>query len=110
MRGAALLSLVMGPLALAACGPIPVAQAERVCMEDAYLATGPRGSVGVGIGTGGGDDFAFGGFEMRVSSDYIMGRDPAEVYATCVQRRSGQPPTRPLYDHPGWTDYRPDRR
>ena len=110
MRRAAILSLLIGPVALAACGPIPLAQAERACMEDAYLATAPRGSVGVGVGSGGGDDFVFGGFEMRVSSDYIMGRDPAEVYASCVQRRSGYPPSRPLYDHPAWSGYRPERR
>ena len=107
MRGAAALALAIGPVALAACGPIPLAQAERACMEDAYLATAPRGSVGVGIGSGG---RAFGSFEMSVSSDYVMGRDPADVYATCVQRRSGQPPTKPLYDHPAWAGYRPARR
>ena len=106
MRGAAILSLLIGPVALAACGPIPLAQAERVCMEDAYLAQAPRGSIGVGVGSGG-HSRAYGSFEISVSSDYLTGRDPAEVYATCVQRRSGQLPTRPLYDHPGWAGARP---
>ena len=106
MRGAALFLLALGPVALAACGPVPLEQAERICMEDADLATGPRGSVGVGVGSGG---RTFGSFEMSVSSDYVMGRDPADVYATCVQRRSGQPPSRPLYERPGWDTYRPRR-
>ncbi|MBA4489955.1 hypothetical protein H1S04_04140 [Paracoccus sp. S1E-3] len=109
MRGAAIMSLLIGPVALAACGPIPLPQAERVCMEDAYMARAPRGSVGVGIGSGG-HSRAYGSFEISVSSDYIMGRDPAEVYATCVKRRSGYPPSRPLYEHPGWEGYRPARK
>ncbi|MFV0409794.1 MAG: hypothetical protein ACK5LJ_08915 [Paracoccus sp. (in: a-proteobacteria)] len=90
------------PLALAACGPIPLADAERVCLDDAHAATGPHGSVGVGVGSGD-DGHAFGRFELSVSSDYIMGRNPAEVYAKCVQRRSGQLPSRPLHDQPGWS-------
>ena len=41
------------PLGLAACGPVPVEQAERSCLRDAELAQRPRGEVAIGVGTGG---------------------------------------------------------
>lgn len=107
MRQPALFMAVIGSLALAACAPLPLESAERVCLDDARAATGPEGKIGVGVGTGGRHGTqTFGRFEVSVSSDYIMGRDPSEVYAACVQRRSGQPPSRPLYDQPGWSAYR----
>lgn len=101
MRGAAILALTVGPAALAACAPLPLADAERVCLEDARAATGPRGSLGMGVR---GDRHGISPvtrLEVSVSSDYLMGRDPAAVYDACVQRRAGQPPSRPLYDQPG---------
>ncbi len=36
------------PLALAACGPMTVQQAERQCFERARLAQQPRGEVAFG--------------------------------------------------------------
>ncbi|MEZ5724343.1 MAG: hypothetical protein R3E47_04530 [Paracoccaceae bacterium] len=107
MRPAAVLAAMIGPAALAGCAPMSLADAERVCLSDARAATGPEGMVGVGVGTGGRNGtHTFGRFELSVSSDYIMGRDPAEVYANCVQRRSGQLPSRPLYDQPAWSGNR----
>lgn len=76
---------------LVACGPIPVDQAERACAEDARLAERPRGRVGLGIGSGGG---AAGVLDLNVSSDFLLGRDPSQVYDSCVKSRSGQFPTR----------------
>jgi hypothetical protein len=76
-----------------ACGPIPVNQAERVCLESARAAQQPRGEVGVGISSGG--DLA-GVIDVTVSSDWVLGRDPNAIFNRCVQRRSGQMPTRPL--------------
>jgi hypothetical protein len=88
------------PLALmAACGPIPVDRAERQCFERARLAQQPRGEVNLGVGSGG---RTHAGIEVTVTSDYIMGRDPSAVYDLCVQQKSGQPPTRPLYSFPEW--------
>ena len=86
-------------LLLAACGPMTLAEAERQCFERARLAKQPRGEVSVGVGTGG---RAAAGFELNVSSDYIMGRDPSAVYETCVMSKSGEPPSRPLYARPDW--------
>ena len=107
MRHAAVFAAIIGPAALAACAPLPLESAERVCLDDARAATGPEGKIAVGVGNssryGSG---TYDGFEVSVSSDYIMGRDPSEVYAACVQRRSGQPPSRPLYDQPGWSGNR----
>lgn len=103
MRCAATLVVIAGPVALTACGPLPLAEAERVCLEDARDATGPRGAIGLGIGSDGDGSYSFGRAEISVSSDYILGRDPDQVYTNCVQRRSGQPPSRPLNEQPGWS-------
>lgn len=95
MRRAAVLLLC----GLTACGPIPVEQAEAQCFQRARLATQPRGEVFVGLGTGG---YARGGVDITISSDYLAGRDPSALYDVCVQQRSGQPPSRPLYARPDW--------
>ena len=88
---------IMGLLALASCGPLPVDQAERICIPDAQAAQHPRGSVGFGVESNGHSGV---GFEIGISSDFLTGRDPDAVYAACVQQRSGQPPTRPFSSLP----------
>lgn len=95
MRGLWLLPVAL----LVACGPIPVDRAEKQCFERARLAQQPRGSISGGVGS---DGRVKGGFEVTVTSDYIMGRDPSAVYDLCVYQKSGQPPTRPLYSFPEW--------
>ena len=84
---------------LAACGPISLAEAERQCFERARLAQQPRGEVTIGVGSGG---RRAAGVEVEISGDYLMGRDPAAVYETCVMSKSGEPPSRPLYARPDW--------
>lgn len=96
-RAALLILVSLSPLA--ACGPIPVDQAERMCVEQANQALRPRGRVGFGVGTGG---RAVGALDVTISSDFLLGRDPAQVFDSCVSARSGQFPTRPLDDQPGW--------
>ncbi len=96
MRRAAVLSLLV---LLTACGPMTVQQAERECYERARLAQQPRGQVKIG-GTSGGK--LAGGLDLHVSSDYLTGKDPSAVYETCVMAKSGEPPSRPLYDRPDW--------
>jgi hypothetical protein len=91
--------LVLSLLLLSACGPMTLQEAERQCFERARLAQQPRGEVAIGVGTGG---RAVGAFEVEVTSDFIRGRDPVAVYETCVMSKSGQPPSRPLYDRPDW--------
>ncbi|MFN3846701.1 MAG: hypothetical protein ACK4RZ_12915 [Paracoccaceae bacterium] len=87
------------PLFVIACGPIPLAQAERQCFERARLAQQPRGEVGVGVGSGG---KVASSLKLEVTSDFIMGRDPSAVYDSCVYQKSGQAPSRPLYSFPEW--------
>jgi hypothetical protein len=96
MRRLALIGL---PVLLVACGPIPLAQAERQCFERARLAQQPRGEVAFGVGSGGRTASSV---KLEVTSDFIMGRDPSAVYDSCVYQKSGQAPSRPLYSFPGW--------
>jgi len=91
MRALALVLPVLVPLA--ACGPIPVQQAESICYNDARMATGPHGAVGFGVNSNG---QTAAGLSIGISSDYLLGRDPDQVYANCVYQRSGQMPTRPF--------------
>ena len=84
-------------LPLLACGPVSLAQAERDCLAQARLAQQPRGSVGVGIGS---DGKVRPTFDLTISSDYIQGRDPSQVYDNCVVRKSGLMPLRPFTSIP----------
>lgn len=88
--------------ALASCGPVPVDQAERSCLRDAQLAERPRGQIDLGLQAGSGGVSPVGRVSVEISNDYIAGRDPSDVFARCVLRRSGEPPRRPLYEQPGW--------
>ncbi len=84
-------------LLLAACGPMALPDAERACIKDAQLAQHPRGSVGFGMGSNG---RAAANFEIGISSDYLLRRDPDQVFAACVQNRAGQQPSRPFSTMP----------
>ena len=78
-------------LPLIACGPVSREQAERDCLHTARLAQQPRGSVGIGVDSTGKVQPQF---DVTVSSDYLSGRDPSQVYDSCVMRKSGQMPSR----------------
>jgi hypothetical protein len=85
-------SLTGALLLLAACGPETVAQAERNCLQQARLAERPRGTLELGIGSGGQRHAAL---DVEITSDFLLRRDPADVWQACVVQRSGQLPTRP---------------
>ncbi|MDO9639876.1 MAG: hypothetical protein Q7J44_15165 [Pseudotabrizicola sp.] len=85
------IAMVFG-LVLTACGPVPVAQAERDCRDEARLAQQPRGEAKLGIDS---DGRLIRRLEVDISSDYVLGRDPQKVWQSCVLNRSGQLPTRP---------------
>ena len=93
MKSLAVLALLL----LAACGPIPLADAERICIDQARLAQQPRGSIGMGIGSGG---RTAANFDVTVTSDYLFRRDPDVVYGDCVRARAGQSPSRPFSSLP----------
>ncbi|PKP70380.1 MAG: hypothetical protein CVT82_06135 [Alphaproteobacteria bacterium HGW-Alphaproteobacteria-4] len=97
MRASAAYALAAAAL-VAACGPVPLQQAETECLEDARLAVQPRGEIGFGAGTGGASGFA----DITISSDYILGRDPSAVFDACVINKSGQRPSQPLYSRSDW--------
>ena len=59
-------------LALTACGPMSASRAYEICSERARLAAHPRGTVGVGVGSGGASATG----SITITSDYIQGRDP----------------------------------
>ena len=86
--------VILSFLALGACTPVPVSpqRAAEICEDKARAAQGPTGRVSVGTNsrTGG-----FGGVQIGVSSDFIAGRDPLEVYQQCVFDRTGAAPIRP---------------
>lgn len=94
------LILASAMAALTACAPIPRDRAEAQCFQQARLAARPRGEIAVGAVS---DGSVRGRFEVTVTSDYLMGRDPSAVYDSCVFQKSGQPPSRPLYERPDWT-------
>jgi hypothetical protein len=84
-------------LLLAACGPVSVQQAERECLPKARLAQQPRGEVAIGVNS---DGRVGSRAEVTVSSDFLLGRDPNQVFETCVIQRSGELPSRPFYTYP----------
>lgn len=96
-RHAGVFALVSATL-VSACGPIPLARAEKECFQRARLAVQPRGEISGGITSNG----PAAGFEIEVSSDFIQGRDPAQVYDACVFQKSGLPPSQPLYSRTDW--------
>lgn len=81
-------------MVLAACTPQPIdpVRAAEICEDRARAAQAPTGRVTVGTNSRTG---AFGGVQVGVSSDFLTGRDPLEVYTECVRDRTGAEPIRP---------------
>ena len=87
--------ILLTMLAAVACTRtmLPVDQAMAQCTETARAATRPAGGVSIGANSKTGLET---GFSIGVTSDFLAGRDPLEVYNECVVNKSGQVPTRPL--------------
>lgn len=79
-------------LVLAACGPMSADRAADLCEDRARAATGVTGEIGIGVGSEG----ASSRVELGVTSDFLQGRDPYQVYESCVRQKTGQGPIRPL--------------
>ena len=77
---------------IAGCAPISPELAAKQCEERARAATGPTGSVSIGISNHGPSV----GAEIGITDDYLRGRDPYVVYDQCVRQKTGQGPIRPL--------------
>ena len=84
-------------LALNACGPVPLVQAEADCRARADEASAPSSSVGVTFSS---DGTVETNVSVGVTTDYLQGRSPTEVYNSCVLARAGQPPSRPYISLP----------
>ncbi|NDU99964.1 hypothetical protein [Pseudoroseicyclus tamaricis] len=94
MSRLALAALCALPI-LAACGPSLPPDPEEVaqyCEARARAATGPTGEARLGVNSNSGPSV---GLSIGLSSDYIAGRDPLEVYNECVWQRTGAAPIRP---------------
>jgi hypothetical protein len=79
---------------LAGCDVPPVTpeQAADRCEARARATQGPTGGVTIGANnrTGG-----FANAEIGISSDFLRGDDPLQVYQACVFQLTGQMPVRP---------------
>ena len=85
-------------LVVAACGPVSVELAEKQCLDRARLAAGPRGEIALGAGSNG----PVTAYRLEINSDFLRGRDPSQVFDTCVVSKSGELPRTPLYLQKGW--------
>ena len=79
-------------LLVASCGPPTPEQAAQRCEERAQAAQGPDVGITIGASSDGGP---FASASIGVSGDFLRGRDPLEVYESCVFELTGQPPIRP---------------
>lgn len=84
--------LILPMLVLSGCGPMTPERAAAFCEERAQAAQGPTGRIAVGVNSRSGT-YASG--EIGVSGDFLRGRDPLEVYESCVFQQTGQAPIRP---------------
>lgn len=91
MRRAAFISVA---LLLAACElpPPDPARVADACEERARAAQGPTGQVTVGINNRSG---GFADASVGITSDFLRGLDPVQVYERCVFERTGELPIRP---------------
>ncbi|MCV6591953.1 MAG: hypothetical protein OIF48_03305 [Silicimonas sp.] len=90
----AITTLTLAGLGLSACaGMTSPEQAARICEERARNAAGPTGKASIRVNNRG---ETRAGLKLKVTSDFLKGRDPYQVYDECVRRKSGQGPIRPL--------------
>ena len=60
--------------------------------ERARAAQGPTGSVTTGLNSQTG---TFTNVQIGISSDFLIGADPLDIYSDCVSDLTGQAPFRP---------------
>ena len=78
---------------VASCGLVDPALAAQRCEERARAAQSPTGEIAFGVNSNSG---AFTNAKIGLSSDFLQGRDPAQVYDACVLQLTGELPIRPL--------------
>jgi hypothetical protein len=89
-----LILLIPVLLVLTACNAPQISpeRAADICEAQARAAQGPTGRIAIGTNSNTGP---FTNAEIGITSDYLAGRDPVEVYTQCVIARSGSGPIRP---------------
>ncbi len=94
MKREGILAGMLALLVVAGCTPVPVdpERVARECEERARAAMGPTGSVTIGVNSRSGPSV---GASIGVTGDFLAGRDPMQVYESCVFQRTGQAPIRP---------------
>lgn len=84
---------IVAVAALASCGaPVSPERAAERCEKRARAAQGPTGGITVGTNTKSG---GFASAEIGVSTDFLDGRDPLQVYDACIIALTGEAPIRP---------------
>ncbi len=106
-RRPALALLVPALLGLGACAQPPqmsLPEAERYCSQNlsdpgiSGVRAEPR--ISIGIGSGG---YRGAGLGVDFTPDRAAGSsDPEMIFHRCVRSRSGQAPSKSLYQQPGW--------
>ncbi len=89
MRVALLLAVVA---VAGGCTPPTPEQAAARCEERARAAQAPEVGLTIGANSKSG---GFASASIGLSADLLRGRDPLEVYETCVIDLTGEPPIRP---------------
>lgn len=84
-----------GLTACASSKQIPVEQAMAQCRDGVHHTVKPNISIGVGVGGGG---KVRGGLGVGLSTDQVRRPNSQEEYENCVIAKSGEKPTRPLYE------------
>ena len=76
----------------AGCAPPTPEQVAARCEERARAAQAPEVDLRIGANS---DSGGFASASIGLSADFLRGRDPLEVYETCVMELTGAPPIRP---------------
>lgn len=84
---------------VAACGPVTRQDAERECYSRVQKMRPVSGEARFGANSQRG---LVGEIDLTLSMSSDQGRDPSQVYDSCVYQKSGQLPSQPLYTRPDW--------
>lgn len=85
-------------LTLAACGPMTVERAERLCFDRVNATRPLSGEAGLGMTSDGFRSRA----KVRINLGTGMTGDPSAAYDRCVYDNTGRMPTRPLHARTDW--------
>ena len=85
------IALIVGLAGCETTPPTPEEAALR-CEERARAAQAPTGGVSVGVNSNSGVSTEL---NIGLSGDFLRGRDPQEVYQSCVIELTGELPIRP---------------